>query len=275
MRLDPGAIGSLIREIAAEEILPRFRALSPAEVHQKASESDPLDIVTEADLATERRLARALTDALPGSRVVGEEAASADPRLLLEEASPSATPVWWLDPLDGTKNFAAGEPHFGTMLALTRHGETLAAWLHLTVDDRLYVAERGAGAFRDGVRLRSDAAPAPADRPRGTLYTKHMPAPLRDRVESRARDRLLHVAAPGSAIIEYTALAEGRKDFAIYHRLLPWDHAPGVLLLEEAGGRVLHSDGSRYSTALRSGPMVAARIAALAEAIRATILHGP
>ena len=98
MLVDSARIERLIAEIAAEEVMPRFEKLEAGDV----SEKSPGDLVTIADVATERRLTPALLDALPGSRVVGEEAAAADPRILDQLAGDD--PVWVVDPIDGTAN---------------------------------------------------------------------------------------------------------------------------------------------------------------------------
>ncbi len=242
-RPDPSEIGALVRLVAREELLPRHRALAAHQVFAKPSDADPDDIVTEADLALERRLGPELEARLPGSVAVGEEAATLDPSIL--RAIGGERPCWVIDPLDGTKNFAAGGEAFGTMVALVRAGETLAGWIYLPIEDRLFTAERGAGAFCDGERLDARATPA-GDPPAGTLYTGFMPEATRDRVASAAAGAFRPRPIPGSAAIEYTNLVRGRKDFVVYFRLHPWDHAPGALLLTEAGGAVRRRDGVAY-----------------------------
>ena len=100
-------VAELIREVAATVVLPRFRHLATDEVHQKA----PGDLVTIADQESERELTRGLTALLPGSTVVGEEAAAADPGVL--DRLDGRGPIWIVDPVDGTNNFAAGTARAG------------------------------------------------------------------------------------------------------------------------------------------------------------------
>ena len=107
-------VTQLIRTIVAEEVVPRFEKLAHGDVTEKA----PGDYVTIADIETERRLTEELTRLLPGSVVVGEEAAAADPAILGLLAH--AAPVWVIDPVDGTWNFSEGRRYFGTMVALVR-----------------------------------------------------------------------------------------------------------------------------------------------------------
>src|SRR5713226_9430960 len=102
MLVDSETVERLIAEIAAEEVMPRFEKLEAGDV----SEKSPGDLVTIADVATEHRLTPALIDLLPGSLVVGEEAAAAEPAVL--GRLDGDDPVWRVDPIDGTVNYAAG-----------------------------------------------------------------------------------------------------------------------------------------------------------------------
>jgi fructose-1,6-bisphosphatase/inositol monophosphatase family enzyme len=227
--------------------------------------------VTAADLGVERVLAPELAALLPGSVVVAEEAAAADPALI--DALASDRPVWLLDPLDGTRNFAAGRETFGSMLALALRGEPRLAWIHLPVRDDLYVAEAGAGAFLGGRRIAAAAEGAGAG-PRivASIYDRFMPGSLRAAVEARAAATMTVVPAPGSACIEYTDLARGAKDAVVYHRLLPWDHAAGVLIVTEAGGAARHADGRRYRATDATGPLLVVRRAGQWEEVRRLLL---
>src|SRR5690242_20515707 len=107
---DSDRVARLIAETAAAEIMPRFEKLERHEIQEKR----PGDLVTVADLAAERRLSLVLQDLLPGSRIVGEEAVAADPCVLAALAE--ADPVWLIDPIDGTGNFAAGKPIFAVIV---------------------------------------------------------------------------------------------------------------------------------------------------------------
>lgn len=234
-------LGELLREVAQAEIVPRFRKLAPSDVISKATTEDPLDLVTAADRAAEDQLTQRLPELVPGSTVVGEEAVAADPRVL--ERLRGAAPVWVVDPLDGTKNFAAGHGPFGTMVVLVERGTLLASGIYLPELDRVYVAERGLGTYVDGVRIapRTPTSGVLA----GTAYSRFMPDAVAEPLMARAA---AHVQVPGviCAAHEYTQVASGSKDYTHYYRLLPWDHAPGALLVREAGGVVRHPDGRDY-----------------------------
>lgn len=234
-------LGQVLREVAQREIAPRFQQLAPSDVVGKPSAEDPDDLVTAADRAAEAELTLRLPELVPGSTVVGEEAVAADPAVL--ERLREGLPVWVVDPLDGTRNFAAGHGPFGTMVALVERGILLASGIYFTEGDRLFLAERGLGAFENGRRLVPRVASPPELS--GTLSVRYMPEDLAAPLTARAA---AHRQVPGviCAAHEYTQVATGQKDYVHFYRLLPWDHAPGALILREAGGVVRHPDGREY-----------------------------
>jgi len=234
-------LGGVLREVAQAEIVTRFQRLTPSDVISKATAEDPLDLVTAADRAAEAALTARLSELVPNSTVVGEEAVAADPRVL--ERVHGAAPVWIVDPLDGTKNFAAGHGPFGTMVVLVERGVLIAAGIYLPESDRTFLAERGLGTYLDGVRmaLRAPAAGVLA----GTAYVRFMPEDAAAQLTARAASHL-QIPSVICAAHEYTQIALGLKDYVHYYRLLPWDHAPGALIVREAGGVVRHPDGRDY-----------------------------
>jgi fructose-1,6-bisphosphatase/inositol monophosphatase family enzyme len=162
-------------------------------------------------------------------------------------------PLWLLDPLDGTRNFARGNADFGVLLAWVTGGLVRAGWLVLPARNETFVAETGSGAFRNGVRIEVPADPPPKPW-RGSVYVRFMPESLTTAITHAGAGRFQPLAECGCAAVEYTNVLEGRKEFALYYRLLPWDHASPALILSEAGGRVEHLDGQPYN--LRSGDQV-------------------
>lgn len=253
-------VGSLLREVAATAILPVFRRLDDADVGEKA----PGEVVTVADRRSEQLLGAGLERLLPGSVVVGEEGVAADPTIL--DRLHGDAPVWVVDPLDGTANFAAGQRPFAVMVALRQAGATRAAWILDPMADSLAVAERGSGAYVDGVPLRTQVGQPPVAALSGAV-SRYLPAELRATMTA-GLGRLGEVG-PGQhcAGFEYPRVATGAQDFVLFWRTLPWDHLPGVLLVEEAGGFARRFDGDRYDpTDDRQGLLVAAN-----EAIWATV----
>lgn len=258
-----------VRKAAAAEIMPRFRGLAAHEIDQK---SGPHDLVTDADRLAERYLTRALGDLLPGSVVVGEEAVHADPATY--EAIRGDAPVWIVDPVDGTRQFVHGDPGFCTLVALARHGVLLASWTYLPAEDRLATAVRGQGAFLDGRRLQA-GAPVPGRDLR--VATSHP-----DYTTDEQKRSLLGLwsdgVAPracGSAGLEYLAVARGELDAVAFSWEAAWDHAAGILLVEEAGGAHLTSGGEPFRvTGGNVLPFTAARDMATARRVRGLLPGG-
>ncbi len=143
--------------------MPRFQQLEDHEVRKK----DKGELVTVADVAAEQVISRRLLDLMPGSLVVGEEAVAEDPRVM--EVLGGTAPVWVIDPIDGTGNFAGGRPVFAVMVALIRQAETLGAWIHDPIGQRTGIAQAGEGTFLDGRRLEA-AAGGPAASLNGPLH---------------------------------------------------------------------------------------------------------
>ncbi|MDA1099720.1 MAG: inositol monophosphatase family protein [Proteobacteria bacterium] len=235
---DPAAVAAVIKEVARTEALARFQNLLSHEI----SEKTPGDLVTVADLETERALNRALSSLLPGSVMVGEEAVGENPALL--QALQGERPCWLIDPIDGTINYAAGVPLFACMVALIVAGEVVGGWIYDPVHDVMAMAEKGAGAYLNGRRVALGPEPA-LERLSGCL---HLSGYDRDLAATAARNfdavgplLVLHCAG-----LEYQLMLQGRLHYALYLRTNPWDHAPGLLLLAEAGGHTARLDGSLY-----------------------------
>jgi fructose-1,6-bisphosphatase/inositol monophosphatase family enzyme len=234
----------LLREVAAEVITPRFRTLAAGEVMEK----NPGDLVTVADREAEQLITARLTAAYPDAVVLGEEAYAADHSLM--DRYLAADHAFTVDPVDGTKNFVHGSPDHAVMVAETVGGETVRAWIWQPEHAVAWVAERGAGTWRDGEQVRT--VPVSLDRdPQGVTSMWSM----RDqRLGDLPAMRLSWVCCG----VDYPRLIEGAADYLLYSRSNPWDHAPGTLMVREAGGSVGHPDGTSYGPrSLRPGLVVA------------------
>ena len=258
------AVAALMREVAAEIMLPRFRDLATHEIMEK----EPGDLVTVVDRAAEARLTAGLSAILPEARVIGEEATAADLALLdgLDRGA-----AWIVDPLDGTANYAAGRPPFAIMIALAIDGATEAGWILDPLSGRLCHAARGGGAFIDGERIAARGTGAAL--PVAAFTSRYLPAELRDDFDARSAGRFALVDIPGCAGEQYPRVVLGENDLALFWRAWPWDHAPGALFLEEAGGKLARFDGSPYRVASREKGLLAAASPALWDAA-AKVLFG-
>ena len=158
------------------------------------------DVVTEADRASEKLVVERLLSHFPSHAIVAEEGGGRES---------SSEYCWYVDPLDGTTNFAHGFPMFNVTLGLARAGEMIAGVVYDPIRQELFAAERGGGAYLNNRRIRVSTI-------------------------QRLEDSLPYVAC-------------GRLDFFWEFHLSPWDMAAGTLLVEEAGGRVSDMNGAPHS----------------------------
>ena len=260
------AVEALIRQVAADVVMRHYQRLAAADIAEKA----PDDLVTIADKESEVRLEAGLRALLPDAGIVGEEASEANPALL-DTVGQGA--VWIIDPIDGTANYARGRSPFALMVALAVDGETQAGWVYDPVVDRMCFARKGGGAFVNGTRIATQSTGRPL--PYAALATRFLTPALCEAVEARAAGRLELAPVPGCAGEQYARLALREADAALYWRALPWDHAPGALFLEEAGGRLARRDGSPYRIADRSKGLLAAATPALWDAVQVVLFSEP
>jgi myo-inositol-1(or 4)-monophosphatase len=198
----------------------------------------PIDLVTAADLATERAFRTLIGGRFPSHAVLGEEAGAGG-------SSPAAARFRWIiDPLDGTTNFAHGLAFFCVSIALQVDGQTEIAVVYDPVAQELFSAERGRGAWVNGTRLRVSTHDALLD----ALLCTGFPYSIREDqarqvdVFARFLGRARAVRRLGSAALDLSYVAAGRFDGFWEEQLHAWDIAAGVLLVQEAGGRVTGYD---------------------------------
>ncbi|WP_158744702.1 inositol monophosphatase family protein [Acidisphaera sp. L21] len=264
-----GEVVQLLRAAARAEIMPRFRKLAPGMVREKSS---PSDLVTEADEAAEAFIVSGLHRMFPGCLVVGEEACAADPTLVARLGS--AELAFVVDPIDGTSNYVAGLPLFGVMAAAVVNGHVVAGAIHDPVGDDTALAVRGGGAWMvmpgsEPVRL-FVADPVPPNKMAGCVSWRFMKEPLRGTVV-RNMVGLGGVCDYRCAAHEYRMLAAGHCEYLVFNRLMPWDHLPGWLLHQEAGGFSAHFDGSPLAASDTDGGLICTPDRASFDAISATL----
>jgi fructose-1,6-bisphosphatase/inositol monophosphatase family enzyme len=228
---------ALMREVARDIVMPRYRNLADHEISEKAAD----DYVTIADKESELRLAEGLSAILPEAGIIGEEACAADPAIL-ERAGTGLN--WIIDPIDGTGNFASGNPPFGIMIALADSGTTLAGWILDPLTGRLCHAMLGGGSHIDGEQV--VARESGDDLPIAALAVYFMTPEERADIQRRADGAFAIVDIPRCAAEQYPRLVLGQNDVSVFARTLPWDHAAGTLLVNEAGGCCQRLDGAPY-----------------------------
>jgi fructose-1,6-bisphosphatase/inositol monophosphatase family enzyme len=228
---------AIMQRAAREAVMPRYQSLAAHEIDAKAAD----DVVTIADKEAELILADGLARLLPEAAIVGEEAAHADPGLLdrLGDAL-----CWIIDPVDGTNNFAAGKPPFGLMVALSQGGETIAGWILDPLGGRLCHAHRDSGAFIGEERI--SARDTGQEPPIAAISLVFMDPAQREAMKSHIAPHYSLVDIPRCAAEQYPRLVLGVNDVSIFERTLAWDHAAGVLFVNEAGGKAARPDGRAY-----------------------------
>ena len=248
--IDGKIVSNFIRETARALILPRFRALGSGDIREKK----PGDPVTIADTETEKALTPLLAGTLDGSFVLGEESVAESPSRL--ELLAADAPLWIIDPVDGTANFAKGLPGFAVIVALTQRGQVEAGWIYDPLGDIMISAQRGEGAWHGDTRLKV-SADVPTERLSGSAYGRAKSG-VRAAKALNESGRILGVHNQGCSGLEYMALARGISQFSLHSRSLPWDHAAGMLIVSEAGGHGSFLDGTAYDTRILDRPVLAA-----------------
>jgi fructose-1,6-bisphosphatase/inositol monophosphatase family enzyme len=249
-------LAAILRDAARAEALPRFRRLETSMVKVK---TEAIDLVTEADVATENVIKARIAEWMPEALFVGEESVAADPALLPRLATADLAVV--VDPIDGTANYAAGLPLFATMASVVSKGETVAAIIYDPMGDDWVMAEKGTGAWLrrpggEAVRL-SVAEPLPLAQMVGTCSVAFMPAESRGQVLSNFT-KVRMVANYRVAGHEYRAFASGHTQFVCFNKLMPWDHLAGVLISQEAGAYAARLDGGPYRPSHVDGGLLVA-----------------
>ncbi|MEV0429435.1 inositol monophosphatase family protein [Micromonospora sp. NPDC049836] len=259
-------VDALLRQAAAEIVVPLFRRLDDADISEKA----PGEVVTVADREAEELISAGLRRLRPGSVVVGEEAVAADPDLLRHLHGDGD--VWLVDPVDGTSNFAAGRRPFALMIALLTDGVPVASWVYDPLDGTMAIARAGAGTRLDGTAVRTTGAQPEVGALRGTAMTRFLPPDARRSVS--AGGTRIGELLPGQhcAGREYLDILTGKQQFVLFWRTLPWDHVPGATLVREAGGVARRFDGTDYHPADEGRGLLVAASEEIWNEVRAALL---
>ena len=214
----------------------------------RAEYKGDVDLVTEADRASERLITDRLRGAFPDHGIYGEEGT----RQGLDSEY-----RWYVDPLDGTTNFAHGFPVFCVILGCERRpqglgpdqdGEMVAGVIYDPLRDEIFTAERGAGARLNGHPIRVSQAKSLQESLVGTGFPsqkRHSSPNMHFYQQFTLRSH--GVRRAGSAGLDLAYVAAGRLDGFWEFNLNPWDTSAGYLIVEEAGGKITHFDGSRFT----------------------------
>lgn len=247
---------TIVAAAAEAEIVPRFRKIARENERVK---SGYLDLVTDADEQAEWHMRDAVAKQFPDALFVGEESVARDKSLLAKIKDADLAII--IDPVDGTGNFAWGLPLFGVIAAVVEKGETVGGLIYDPLGKEWIGAMRGAGAWAmaaDGsLRDLKVADPVPVAKMNGVCSWYLMDEPQRSQVVANLA-KVTAAFAYRCAAYEYRLIADGRCHFGFHWKLMPWDHAAGVLIHAEAGGYSACLDGTPYAPTKFSGGIMSA-----------------
>ena len=221
---------------AAGRMLGSYRGRDLAVAYKGA-----VNIVTEADRRAEQLITEMIRKAYPGHIIIGEEGGKTAPATARE-------PIWFVDPLDGTTNFAHGFPFYCVSIGVEVEGRVVVGVVYDPVRRELFSAIRGRGALCNGRRLRVSATEKLDQSLLVTGFAYDIRTSRRNNFGhfSHFSLRCRGVRRTGSAALDLCYVADGRFDGFWEMNLWPWDTAAGSLIVEEAGGRMSGFDGGPY-----------------------------
>lgn len=225
------------------------------QTYEWGKKSSPHDLVTEVDKGTEALIRKLIRTYFPTHAVLGEEGveAGAEAAKRAMEDIKNEEYVWIVDPIDGTTNFVHGLPLFSISIALAHRGEVIVGVVYDPSRDELFVAEKGKGAYVHGQKMSVSQEKALEDSVLSTGVPSEreeaLPVILRQvhGLTSKARD----IRVLGSAALQLAYVAAGRLGGYWQPGLNAWDIAAGLLLVQEAGGRVTDPLGGPYHLEVR------------------------
>lgn len=263
-RLDEILLVATEAAVAAGEVLmSHFGRLEASEIRSK---SERRDLVTKADLESERLLVKRLRASYPDHAIEAEE----ETKDRIEDPDQLR---WFLDPLDGTINFVHGLPCFAVSMGLYRGAEPLVGVVHVPRLDETFTARRGGGAFLNGRGIRVSGVEDLRDAILGTGFPYRRNELLHNNLANfnRVFYDVRGVRRMGAAAVDLAFVAAGRLDGFWELHLSPHDMAAGALLVREAGGIVTDVEGG--DAWLRGGHIVASG-AGVHGAIRSRVEQG-
>jgi myo-inositol-1(or 4)-monophosphatase len=210
----------------------------PVEISYKGE----VDLVTQADRRSEEAILTRLHSRFPRHAIIAEEGGGQDN---------DSRWRWYVDPLDGTTNFAHGYPCFAVSIGLEEEGELVVGVIYQPISGELFTAVKGKGAYLNNKRI----SVSKVDRLGTGLLATGFPSKKRAHSQNiniywEYTLRSHGVRRDGSAALDLAAVACGRFDGFWEFGLHPWDTAAGVLLVREAGGRVTTFSGEEYNVTL-------------------------
>ena len=236
----------LVREVAQQEVIPRF-------LRVRHALKDDGSLFSEADLAAQHYLAERLRE-IHDSPIIGEEMPREDQLAGWDQGKDG---LWCIDPIDGTTNFINGIPWFAVSVSWLQDGRTRLAVTYNPITDEMFYAREGHGAYLNGRRLPLRQVTGDLSRAVADVDFKRIPKDLADRIA--VDPPYFSQRNFGCSTLEWCNLAAGRLDLYLHGGQMLWDYAAGSLILREAGGQMCTLDNDDYDAAeVWRRPVVAA-----------------
>ncbi len=254
-------VAAVLKKLGDQMLLPAFER-KKMKIEQKADQS----LVTDLDRRCQQHLQKALASIDASIGFLGEEMTEPEQLRLLAKGGR----LWCVDPLDGTGNFVAGFPCFAITVALLDEGQALLSWIYDPVRQEMFIAHRGRGVYLNG-RAVSVLSPKELSMATGFIDFKRLPGRFAALLACSSAYRSQRNV--GSCALEWAWLASGRAHFLLHGGECLWDLAPGLLMLQEAGGVVTDLSSKRIVLAkgLRSSVLAASDFS-LHQSLRAVLV---
>lgn len=205
--------------------------------HIRVMEKNPNDFVTEIDRLAENKIIEIIRKAYPMHGILAEESG--------DLTKPNDEIIWIIDPIDGTRNFLHGFPHFSISIAISYKKRIEHGVIYDPIRNDLFVASRGEGARCNDRRMRVSKQAQLTSSLVGTgfPYKKQVPIEVYLKGFKELTDRMVNLRRAGSAALDLAYVAAGYLDAFWEYSLQPWDIAAGALMIQEAGGVVTDFNG--------------------------------
>ena len=217
---------------AGKILLDNFR--KPLKVKNKKDKS----LVTEIDLAAERKIVELIKEKYPQDNILSEEN---------EFQTFKSDFRWIIDPLDGTHNYIHSIEIFGTSIALEFKGRMILGVIYLPLIDKLYLAEKDKGAYLNGRRMKVSQRKLENSTMVYDSSIRYHKKPILGTLE-KIVDKVFNIRMLGSSVYHLSYIAEGKIDLDIEFNDKLWDFAAGLLLIEEAGGKATDFQGKKWNS---------------------------
>lgn len=209
------------------------------------SKSNHIDLVTRFDCEAEQMVVTRIREHFPDHFILGEESTAQKDLSLLTQ---NQALCWVIDPIDGTMNFVHGIPHFAVSIGVVQNGIPLVGVVYNPNHEELFSAARGLGARLNGKQITVSKQDAVQNSLLSTGFAAedwHAESPFRAEMQ-KVYSHCRSIRISGSSALDLAYLAAGRIDGFWHRKLAPWDIAAGILLVEEAGGKVSALDGQYF-----------------------------